>query len=251
MGQEIRHIGQEHQLSNKSQSNKHDHPDDFVLQKDIFNNVFEKDIRRVFIYKKAERLAKALSVVGPAFAGATSLKARLDTSSVALVDTALLPLVEMREKLPRELLSLISVLTVARTSGLLSRMNADLIIKEAQYLLQEIAAYEEPRVTLDELPTLAAMDKAAPKDERPQATYTKLVASPPRKTTEAHKGHIKDREEAILSIIKNKGQVSIKDISHLIRGVSEKTIQRELASLTERGKVVKRGERRWSTYTLS
>lgn len=250
MGQEIRHIGQEQLLSNKSQSNKNEHPDDFVLQKDIFNNVFEKDIRRVFIYKKAERLAKALAVVGPAFAGATSLKARLDASAVVLVDTALLPLVEMREKLPRELLSLVSVLTVARTSALLSRMNADLISKEAQYLLQEIAAYEEPRVTLDDLPTLAAMDKAAPRDERAHSVPAPSVKTP-QKTQETDKGHLKDREEAIMSIIKNKGQVSIKDISHLIRGVSEKTIQRELVSLTERGKVVKRGERRWSTYSLA
>jgi DNA-binding transcriptional ArsR family regulator len=250
MGQEIRHIGQEQPLSNKSQSNKNEHPDDFVLQKDIFNNVFEKDIRRVFIYKKAERLAKALAVVGPAFAGATSLKARLDASAVVLVDTALLPLVEMREKLPRELLSLVSVLTVARTSALLSRMNADLISKEAQYLLQEIAAYEEPRVTLDDLPTLAAMDKAAPREERAHPVSAPS-AKTPHKTQETDKGHLKDREEAIMSIIKNKGQVSIKDISHLIRGVSEKTIQRELVSLTERGRVVKRGERRWSTYSLA
>ena len=249
MGQEIRHIGQEQQLSNKSQSHKHEHTDDFVLQKDIFNNVFEKDIRRVFIYKKAERLAKALSVVGPAFAGAPSLKVRLDTSTVVLVDTALLPLVEMREKLPRELLSLVSVLMVARTSSLLSRMNADLIVKEAQYLLQEIAAYEEPRVTLDDLPTLAAMDKAAPREERAHAVS--VPPATPLKTRESDKGRPKDREEAIMSIIKAKKQVSIKDISHLVRGVSEKTIQRELAALVEGGKVVKRGERRWSVYSLA
>jgi hypothetical protein len=250
MGQEIRHIGQEQSLSNKSQSNRHEHSDDFVLQKDIFNNVFEKDIRRVFIYKKAERLAKALAVVGPAFVGATSLKARLDTSAVVLVDAALLPLVEMREKFPRELLSLVSMLTVARTSALLSRMNADLIIKEAQYLLQEIAAYEEPRVILDDLPTLAAMDKAAPREERAHSVPAQPVKTP-QKTQEAAKGQLKDREEAIMAIIKSKGQVSIKDISHLIRGVSEKTIQRELVSLTEKGRVVKRGERRWSTYSLA
>ena len=250
MGQEMRHIGHEQQLSTKSQSNRHEHTDDFVLQKDIFNNVFEKDIRRVFIYKKAERLAKALAVVSPAFTGATSLKVRIDASAVALVDTALLPLVDMREKLPRELLALVSMLTVARTSSLLSRMNADLIIKETQFLLQEIAAYEEPRVMFDDLPTLAAMDKAAPREERAHVAAAQPM-SLPRKAQDIPKGHIKDRSEAILSIIQSKGQVSIKDVSHLIRGVSEKTIQRELVALTEQGRVVKRGERRWSTYSLA
>ena len=33
--------------------------DDFVFEKGIFNNIFEKDIRRVFIYKKAEQLAES------------------------------------------------------------------------------------------------------------------------------------------------------------------------------------------------
>ena len=41
----------------------------------------------------------------------------------------------------------------------------------------------------------------------------------------------KDRREAVLSVIQNNGKASIKDISTLIRGVSEKTIQRELFSV--------------------
>jgi DNA-binding transcriptional ArsR family regulator len=54
-----------------------------------------------------------------------------------------------------------------------------------------------------------------------------------------------------MSVIQSKGKVSIKDISTLIRGVSEKTIQRELAALIEAGIVEKQGERRWSTYSLA
>jgi DeoR/GlpR family transcriptional regulator of sugar metabolism len=53
-----------------------------------------------------------------------------------------------------------------------------------------------------------------------------------------------------LSVIKNKGTASIKDISTLVRGVSEKTIQRELSALISSGSVLKQGERRWSTYSL-
>src|SRR3989338_7108876 len=43
--------------------------------------------------------------------------------------------------------------------------------------------------------------------------------------------YIKDRRETILSVIKSKRKASIKDISTLIRTVSEKTIQRELSAL--------------------
>jgi DNA-binding transcriptional ArsR family regulator len=69
--------------------------------------------------------------------------------------------------------------------------------------------------------------------------------------TPAPSGAIKDRREAVMSLIRNKGSVSIKDISTMIRGVSEKTIQRELITLIESGMVIKQGERRWSTYSLA
>jgi DeoR/GlpR family transcriptional regulator of sugar metabolism len=59
------------------------------------------------------------------------------------------------------------------------------------------------------------------------------------------------RRDAILSILSTKGPSYIKDISLVIREVSEKTIQRELAQLVLDGQVTKAGERRWTTYALS
>ena len=61
---------------------------------------------------------------------------------------------------------------------------------------------------------------------------------------------IPNRRERILGIIKDKGQVTIKDVSTAITDVSEKTIQRELMSLISEGRIVKEGERRWSKYSL-
>lgn len=58
------------------------------------------------------------------------------------------------------------------------------------------------------------------------------------------------RRDAILSILRARGTVSIKDISDSITDVSEKTIQRELMSLIEEGLIVREGERRWSKYSL-
>jgi len=61
----------------------------------------------------------------------------------------------------------------------------------------------------------------------------------------------KSRREFILSVISQKGEVTIKDISSVFKGCSEKTIQRELISLVNDGVVLKEGERRWSKYSLS
>lgn len=224
--------------------------EDFVLEKSIFNNIFEKDIRRVFIYKKAERLAKAIHLIGPALVGSMSLKNRIDTVAVGLVDAAILAPSAARGALSHELLALSSLLSIARTGGLLSPMNVDLISREAHLLLQEVAAYEEPRLSFDESLTLADIAKGVPSRALQKSTPTRASQQKPRQAPKTYIGHIKDRKDAILSVIEEKGRASIKDISTRIRTISEKTIQRELQALTTAGTLRKDGERRWSTYSL-
>lgn len=253
-------MGHDAEIYAKGKKESYSASDDFVLEKSIFNNIFEKDIRRVFMYKKAERLAKALHLIAPAFAESPSLRTKVDTISVALVEAAILPPPAARTALSGELLTLSSLLAIARTSGLLSAMNAELIRREVHFLLQEIAAYEEPRLQLDEVPTLSSIAKVAPQEgvhgggmvsKPPVATAAGGRALRPVKDTQGAPQGVKDRREAVLSIMQDKGQVSIKDISVMVRGVSEKTIQRELAALVAEGVVSKTGERRWSTYTLT
>ena len=248
-------IGQSVEIRQTQIKGKHPNNEDFVLEKSIFNNVFEKDIRKVFIYKKAERLAKAIHLITPAFAESMSLRNRIDSIAVGLVDAAILP-----SGASRELLTLSSVLSIARTGGLLSPMNAELIAREAHILLQEVAMYEEPRLFLDDAPTLSAIAKNVISRGTLQDPVAATRRAVRNDSAERRKGHIppkadapqaqKDRKEAILSVIKDKGRANIKDISTLIRGISEKTIQRELLALIGAGIVLKQGERRWSTYSL-
>ena len=236
--------------------------ENFVLDKHIFSNIFEKDIRRVYIYKKAERLAKAIHLIAPAFSTSTALRERLDKVSVGLVDAAILPPSAARDRLSRELLALSSVLSIARSGGLLSAMNAELIGREAHQLLQEVATYEEPRLFLEESPSLAglARDLAAhpTRGERIALPSPLQVAPKDSASLGANKGHVRQmsdrntgRRDAILSILKEKGPSYIKDISTVIRDVSEKTIQRELQALVESGQVSRSGERRWTTYAIA
>lgn len=59
-----------------------------------------------------------------------------------------------------------------------------------------------------------------------------------------------DRAERIKTVLEAKPQATIKDIAEIITDVSEKTIQRELNSLIEKGQVYREGERRWSKYSV-
>jgi hypothetical protein len=173
--------------------------------------------------------------------------------------------------LSRELLALSSLLSVARTGGFLSEMNAEVIIREAHLLLQEAASYEEPRVLLEDAPTLAELAKRAPamnevssvrSHPRTEASRSIIqTANTSAASAESSKRHLSDtqsssvqkteRQAAILLILSTKGPSYIKDISTLIRGVSEKTIQRELQTLINAGHVRREGERRWTQYFLA
>lgn len=265
MRQGQQYIGHTQGVLDTSNKVKSQNNNDFVLEKSIFNNVFEKDIKRIYIYKKAERLAKALHLIAPAFAGSATLRARIDAISFDLVDAAILPSGTARVALSRELLALSSVLAIARTSGALSAMNADLIAHETHLLLQEVAEYEEPRLVLDDTPSLAHLAKTAlhqtpvpATKHTPNKRASRVVGLSPGASdvkdisdiSDIKDTRIEERRDAILSVIKNKQQASIKDISTHIRTVSEKTIQRELSALITAGIVRKEGERRWSTYSL-
>lgn len=70
--------------------------------------------------------------------------------------------------------------------------------------------------------------------------------------TNENKGEGKgQRKDQILKIIKDKTEVTIKDITLVIKDCSEKTIQRELTNMLTAGLIKKVGERRWSKYSLT
>jgi hypothetical protein len=226
--------------------------DNFVLDKGIFSNIFEKDIRRVYLYKKSERLSKALLLIAPAFKTAGALRDRIESIAVGLVDASILPPAAARDALSRELLALSSVLSMARTAGILSPMNAELIAKGAHLLLKEVAGYEEPKLAFEDTPSLAMLARgSAVRADRP--TQSSMSVTAPKQDNKGQSVHVKDksdRRESIISVLKAKGPSYIKDISTVIREVSEKTIQRELQALVLEGRVTKEGERRWTMYTL-
>lgn len=245
----------------------------FVFEKAVFSNVFEKDIQRVYLYKKAERIAKAIGLVAPAFIGSPALKDRLDRAAIGLVDASVAPGHAAHGALARELLALSSVLAMSRSMGVLSPMNADLIANEAQALLHEVAVYEEPRIAMGDAPTLAGLAKAFGPEAREPArlrSVARVTFDPDLSDNAEAKGQNaigqrtaalgqgaprasgtpSERRTAILEVLRAKGPSYIKDISLVVRDVSEKTIQRELALLVSEGAVVRKGDRRWTTYEI-
>lgn len=79
--------------------------------------------------------------------------------------------------------------------------------------------------------------------------------------SELHKGHKsdlspsaqrqRDRRALILQLLQEHPAITVKDVKLNIENCSEKTIQRELLTMVDQGVLKKRGERRWSTYSLA
>ncbi|OIO47912.1 MAG: hypothetical protein AUJ33_00720 [Parcubacteria group bacterium CG1_02_40_25] len=59
------------------------------------------------------------------------------------------------------------------------------------------------------------------------------------------------RQEKLLSVIKNKKEISISEVSDMFKGqVTDKTIRRDLIYLMKCGLIGRRGDKRWTKYYL-
>ena len=164
------------------------------------------------------------------------------------------------ENVLAELFSLISMLRLSATRSVVSRENMLVIVGEYESLVERIASGTRPSPFISQndfdVPMLEGRDVHA--DVYALADVQEPVNQTP--TKETYKGQKtlkdtkkditdqKDRPALILDVVRKGNGVSIKDISSVVIGCSEKTVQRELVGLIERGLVKKVGERRWSLY---
>jgi hypothetical protein len=180
-----------------------------------------------------------------------------------------------------------SLLTVAKNAGLMSDMNYKIIDEEFSNLLNSIASDSKNTIPRDffavPIPDESRSLPAAPVapvqhieraySESPKSApvnqshvldkghtksgllddYTSFVKKEPKKEKEAGAVSLKknSRQTVILDIVKKKKEIMIKDVSPLISGCSEKTIQRELLAMVNAGILKKEGEKRWSRYSLA
>ncbi len=151
-----------------------------------------------------------------------------------------------------DLFEILSLLRLSATQELLSEGNARILLEEYEGIGHKInlGKHVSPFIALEELavPPMrieqsTSKVQALHGERRPSSARLKDIRQP----VGISKGQTA-RTSEILAFIRKQKQVSIKDIAKVIRGVSEKTIQRELQELIRDGLVRKEGERRWSQY---
>ncbi len=202
----------------------------------VTNLIPQTDPLRIYIRRYSVKL---LSFVGKAPAG----------YSIAETSTEIIDLAR----------KVVEMLEIAFFSGYVSEMNFSVLKSEFDSFINEISGYEKFQNPINpgslKVKTLPASGtpKMAQNSHKTPISEPRSVAARPstpraKNVVEAKKT---SRKESILSIIKRRGTVSIKDISSVIINVSEKTIQRELMTLVDEGTLKKTGDRRWSVYSLA
>ncbi len=224
-----------------------------------------------YCYLKTERLAQVLWVLS---ATAPQQDLSAVTQSASKVPDLMLSLAAHEVSTAavlRAIFSVMSALTIAGVRGVVRKENVTLLIDEYQLVARRVGGIQHPSpylVSSDLLTTpeslsvdYARNDLNALKDTSVAVPRPVIKAKPTHQATQAqgstaarsatggeHAAAQSERALRILELVQNSRGVSIKDLTNVVRDVSEKTIQRELASLVSEGKILKVGERRWSQY---
>lgn len=237
-----------------------------------------------FTFKRTVKIAKAVYLVSEIIKDIEPVKWSLRTVSASMMELGSIK--DIRQfvgDVAVKINSIKSLVLLANFSKNVSDMNTSVIIRECDDLLfslSDLDAFNKQYLALDK----TFFDVAKAEEVSP---FLSVIQNEKNNQllAENYKGHVKDREldmsfikpsrpvfnkpvgqetqagvlrdnakvgrrKQILDIIQSTGEVTIKDISSLIKDCSEKTIQRELIGLLSDGLIKRTGDRRWSKYSL-
>jgi predicted HTH transcriptional regulator len=124
-------------------------------------------------------------------------------------------------------------------------------IKSDMFVIQQ---HKQTKVVEEKMSFKQVRPSSIIKKDTSKMSFKSVGANSLRPSKEKNVSQAKDskddRETRVIDVIRDKGVVSIKDISTVIFDVSEKTIQRTLQTLIDKGQIKKEGERRWAKYQL-
>lgn len=171
----------------------------------------------------------------------------------------------------QSIVSLEGTLRIGNASRILTDETLDLILNEfdlVQRFMRENFSSQAPKTLFGDDTSLFSTSDPSSKftpasvsTQKSNSAGSSQVSSRKRRvnipagdiSSDAHLvySQLVDRATRILTVLEAKPEATIKDIAEVITDIGEKTIQRELNSLIEKGQVIREGERRWSKYSVA
>jgi DNA-binding transcriptional ArsR family regulator len=276
-----RQIDTQYKIMDKGHTEK----DKYVAN--VFNEYkdFIKDKHVLFVIKKTERIVYGAYMLSHGIPSTEVLYSDIKKTSHVLlqltsqfVHTNYITEVSLAQ-VHASLQHLSSLLTLAYMETYISQANVEIMKHEINYLhkhIEELSTHantehsgisikseqfvvHQPRTIATQMSfkkSPAPIKPAQPQikspasvlNEKPALNQVSFKKPQPQQPPKTHTGE--SRDLSIIKVIQDKGDVSIKDISTVIFDVSEKTIQRTLQALIDKGQIIKEGERRWARYRL-
>ena len=264
----------------KTQLNSYGHKNSTGVKALVNKPVYE------FINKKTEKLVTALYMVSDYMEPQESLRNKLRLLGVELMSdiftlSRLSPLNNSSQidlSLSR-IYEIFSFIEIAETMGYISTMNKEILKTEFDILVEELKSRQSQKRNLpfnlnknmfeiesnDFVKEKYSDDVFYIKDKNKRTHSVSFMKGMSNKrpisghslTARDYKKIRSERVEKIISVIKSKnnssnsnGGASIKDIAGAFTDCSEKTIQRELLTLIDKGQIKKIGAKRWSKYQV-
>ncbi len=225
-------------------------------------------------YLKAERIAHVLSLLQARSAAEMADKMQTLVSAASRLPETILHFAAGEIDITvilADIFSLLSATRLAGTQRFVANENSAILASEYERLAQKVASgtrlspfIADTDFVLPSLPVEGSLLPLLPvsettessailKDNKGQSKGQKDKIAPlqgqGRGAKDGSRVGLAKRTSLILEFVRKHKNVSIKDISKVIKGFSEKTIQRELTLLIQLGLIEKRGERRWSVYS--
>lgn len=226
----------------------------FALQSSLFKGHSDW----YYCFLKAERIAHVVTILSEnAHGHSEGLKSLIDASAALPSTIVYLAAgeVELRQVLA-EIFSLVVSVRLLTITNVISKDTAHILVTEYEAVAQKIdaAARLSPFVTSEDF-LIQSENTPTQRPALSSELSTRSLEST-KIIKDINKGHIIDghsskpqaRQNIILNFVQSHKGVSIKDITAVVTNCSEKTIQRELTDLIQRGLIRRVGERRWSLY---
>lgn len=232
----------------------------------------------LYIFKKTEKITGALYLVSGLLKDEEPMKWQLRDQGMGLMSSSFLASSNVPgdknviiQSIFTSAFEIISLLNIALVSNLITEMNHSLLVREIDNIVgllrdrlaesAENAGYvlSENFFKTPDLFTTGFRSDKRNNDNRQNSMQTSNSSSSYNNDSDYIANNIgkpgnkikkTDRQDVIIDVLRGQSQLTIKDFSKVIKDCSEKTIQRELLVLVEKGIVKREGERRWSKYSL-
>ncbi len=225
----------------------------------------------LFLLAKAKRIFAATNRISEYLEANEPIRLKLRDSACELLASTL-SLIAIRGLKTEEVIKdiywqsnrLLSYIDVLVMSGMLSETNREIIKDEIlsfKIMADALANRGLGLVPIENL--FGVMDSSAelflpaqhPKvnsvSVEPSTDFERSRTAPSFQNEATENAQKDGRKKAIFDYIRKRGAATVRDLVPIIKGCSEKTIQRELAGLVGSGALRKEGDRRWSKYFLA